>query len=267
MAPQIYILYHARCHDGFASAYAAWRALGDSATYIPVRHGEPIPDMPDGSDVYIQDFAYPRSELLKLSDRAKVTVLDHHKTAMNDLSGLSFAIFNLKKSAATLAWEYWHPDCPMPELFAYIEDRDLQRLELQDSQNVHYALLSYPNDFRVWDSLSLEQLKVQGRNIAQFANQMIEDICQNVVFRTIGGYANIPAVNSSVLMIEVKARLCEQYPDAPFTAYFFDRSDGKRQWGLRANGNFDVSEVARKLGGGGHRLDAGFNEVLIDPAG
>lgn len=36
----------------------------------------------------------------------------------------------------------------------------------------------------------------------------------------------------------------------------------KRQWGLRANGDFDVSEVAKQLGGGGHRLDAGFTKVL-----
>ena len=262
MSKAIYILYHANCYDGFASAYAAWKVLGDNANYIPVQHGDPLPEIPDGSEVYIQDFAYSRPELLALSDRTSVTVLDHHKTAMNDLSGLSFAIFNLNKSGATLAWEYWHDNSPVPELFAYIEDRDLQRLKLSESQNVHYALLSYPLNFQVWDTLTVEQLKTQGRIIAQFANQLIEKICSNVMFREIGGYANIPTVNSPVLMLEVKARLCEKYPDAPFTAYFFDRGDGKRQWGLRANGDFDVSKVAQHLGGGGHQLDAGFMEVL-----
>ena len=82
------------------------------------------------------------------------------------------------------------------------------------------------------------------------------------MFQEVGGYPNIPTVNSPILMLEVKARLCEKYPDAPFTAYFFDWSDGKRQWGLRANDDFDVSEVAKRLGGGGHRLDAGFEESL-----
>ncbi|MEL6384934.1 MAG: phosphoesterase [Cyanobacteria bacterium J06626_18] len=262
MANKTYILYHADCHDGFGSAYAAWKSLGYTAIYLPVQHGYPMPAIPDGADVYIQDFAYSRGELLKLGDRCQVTVLDHHKTAMNDLSGLAFAVFNLNKSGATLAWEHWHSQRPVPELLRYIEDRDLQRLKLPESQNVHYALLSYPMDFEVWDLLTVEQLKIEGRAIARFAEQLIEKICRNVMFREIGGYPNIPTVNSSVFMLEVKARLCEQYPNAPFTAYFFDRSDGKRQWGLRANGDFDVSEVSGRLGGGGHRLDAGFAEVL-----
>jgi uncharacterized protein len=259
----IYILYHANCFDGFGSAYAAWKALGETATYIPVQHGQPFPEIPDQSEVYIQDFAYSRAELLRLSDRHEIKVLDHHKTAMNDLSDLSFTIFNLNKSGATIAWEFWHPNQPIPELLLYVEDRDLQRLKLSESQSVHYALMSYPMDFQVWDTLAVEQLKVEGKIITQFAQQMIEDICRKVQFLEVGGYPNIPTVNSSILMLEVKARLCEQYPDAPFTAYYFDREDGKRQWGLRANqSDFDVSEVAKSLGGGGHRLDAGFEQSV-----
>src|SRR3989338_9515798 len=38
------ILYHANCPDGFGGAYAAWKKFGDSAEYIPVKHGKPIPE-------------------------------------------------------------------------------------------------------------------------------------------------------------------------------------------------------------------------------
>jgi uncharacterized protein len=249
-----FILYHANCYDGFGSAYAAWKALGDSAQYIPVHTGERVAqlkvDIPDGSDVCIQDFAYSRAELLELSNRCKVTVLDHHRTALNDLSGLSFAVFNVNKSGAMLAWEWWHPNKPIPELISYLQDRDLQQFQLPNSQEVHYALL---------DSLTVERLKEEGRVVTRFANQMVETICSHAIKREVCGYNNIPTVNTPILMLEVKARLCQLYPEAPFTAYYFDREDGVRQWGLRANRpNFDVSEVAKRFGGGGHRLDAGF---------
>ncbi|MEM9003181.1 MAG: hypothetical protein AAGE59_06590 [Cyanobacteria bacterium P01_F01_bin.86] len=66
MMNRTYILYHAGCYDGFGSAYAAWKVLGDSATYMPVKHGYPMPEIPDGADVYIQDFAYAREAAMGL---------------------------------------------------------------------------------------------------------------------------------------------------------------------------------------------------------
>ncbi|MBW4598517.1 MAG: hypothetical protein KME29_02615 [Calothrix sp. FI2-JRJ7] len=262
-----FILYHANCYDGFGSAYAAWKALGDSAQYIPVHTGECLAqlkvDIPFGSNVYIQDFAYSRAELLELSKRCSLTVLDHHWTALNDLSGLSFAVLNLNKSGAMLAWEWWHPNEPVPELMYYLQDRDLQQFQLPNSQEVHYALLSYPMDFEVWDSLTVERLKEEGCVVSRFANQMVETICSHATRREVCGYSNIPTVNTPILMLEVKARLCQLYPEAPFTAYYFDREDGVRQWGLRANrDDLNVSEIAKRFGGGGHRLDAGFQEAL-----
>lgn len=44
--------------------------------------------------------------------------------------------------------------------------------------------------------------------------------------------------------------------DAPRMTY--DLADGLIQWSLRSRGDFDVSEVAKQYGGGGHRPAAGF---------
>jgi hypothetical protein len=38
------VLYQADCPDGFGAAIAPWRALGDTASYNPVRHGASRPD-------------------------------------------------------------------------------------------------------------------------------------------------------------------------------------------------------------------------------
>lgn len=52
--------------------------------------------------------------------------------------------------------------------------------------------------------------------------------------------------------------MCKVFPDAPFSASYCDRGDGKRSYSLRSLGDFDVSAVARMFGGGGHRNAAGF---------
>ena len=49
------VLYHAYCADGFGAAWAAWQKLGDDADYLPVRHGNPPPTLPEGASVYIPD--------------------------------------------------------------------------------------------------------------------------------------------------------------------------------------------------------------------
>ena len=59
-------------------------------------------------------------------------------------------------------------------------------------------------------------------------------------------------------------RLLEKNPDALFAAGYFQRADRKWQFSLRSREGFDVSEVAKKYGGGGHAPAAGF-EVTILP--
>ena len=41
------------------------------------------------------------------------------------------------------------------------------------------------------------------------------------------------------------------------------RADGRWQFSLRSEGEFDVSAVAQQYGGGGHRNAAGFNAATL----
>ena len=175
-----YILYHSGCYDGFGGAYVAWKCFGNKAHYLPVRHGNPPPDLPDNSQAYIIDFCYAKEILLEMLKRHRVTVLDHHRSvqlpleelreeairSMADNRDMGFRVeFDLNRSGAMLAWNHFYPEEPAPELIHYIQDRDLQRFSLPDSQDVHYALCGYPMDFEVWDTLSVEQLRVEGKAI------------------------------------------------------------------------------------------------------
>ena len=151
-------LYHANCNDGSGAALAAWMRFGDEGhEYIPVQYGAPPPEIAKGESVCILDFSYSREVLREMAKTANsILVLDHHKTAQEALSEpfdkeLNISTeFDMSKSGAVLTWEKFHPGKPLPELFAYLQDRDLWRFEL-DGTNV-----------RAWNNLGLARRHQRG---------------------------------------------------------------------------------------------------------
>lgn len=264
------VLYHNGCNDGFSAAYCAWTVLGDSAEYIGVSYGEEPPTINDGDRVYVVDFSYSRQVMLAMAKIAsEIVVLDHHKTAQEALLGLSFANFNMNKSGAVLAWEYWHPDEPVPTLIQYVQDRDLWKKELTISDEVHVTLRSFKMDFQVWDALAklsyddfLFIARTIGTPILQKRQQDVEAIAATYTWTEIGGY-KVPTVHTSkpTYTSDIGHYLCKILPEAPFSAIASDDEDGNTRWGLRSVGNFDVSEIAKQYGGGGHRNAAGFAQA------
>ncbi len=253
-----HILYHAQCADGFAAALAAWKVLGNEAEYIPVRHGDPPPLLPSKCRLAILDFSYSRPVLLELAEFCEaLLVLDHHKSAQQELSDLPFAHFDQDKSGCHMAWNYWHPDCPQPDLFAYVEDRDLWRWALPESRSVSLALQTYPMEFSVWDQLEVTQLQREGQALLRFQKQNVERACSRVYWAEVAGH-RVPTVNSCLFQSEIGEQLCLDHPEASFVGVYYLNQKGLQAWSLRSRGEFDVSLVAQQFGGGGHRNAAGF---------
>src|SRR5581483_7126897 len=163
------VLYHSNCPDGFGGAWSAWLALGDTAIYCPVSHGDPPPAFPPDADVVMVDFAYGREETLALKAAvASLTILDHHKSALEQLGDLPFAHFDMDRSGAMLGWQHWHPNEEPPPLIRYVQDRDLWRFELPNSRDVSAALASYPMEFEVWSSLDVAALAREEAAMSRF---------------------------------------------------------------------------------------------------
>jgi uncharacterized protein len=258
MTEWTHILYHANCADGFGAAFAAWKALGDKAVYLPVRHGDQSPDIPEGSSVAVVDFSFQRDILEELHARMeRLLVLDHHKSAQQDLEGLPYAKFDVSKSGARMAWEFWHPETPVPELLAYVEDRDLWRWALPASREVSLALQCHPFDFAAWERLDVAELRLEGEAILRFQTQQIARAVSRARMLDVGGFT-VPVVNSCLFQSEIGDELCLAYPDAAFSGVYYVNAKNQQAWSLRSIGTFDVSEVARGFGGGGHRNAAGF---------
>lgn len=257
------VLYHKGCDDGFGGAWVAHRKFGDDAIYKGVVYGEPIPETQPTDNVYVIDFSYPRDELIELAKHRGVVVLDHHKTAEQDLGDLPFATFDMEKSGAMLAWEYFFRTESPPPVLRHIEDRDLWRFALSGTMEISSALRSYPQTFPQWDLLMWKTAHLMGEGFAilrAIEVQVDRMVASQVQMLRVGPHI-VPVVNTSSYQSEVGERLCEIDLDKPFSATYMDRGDGKRVWSLRSRGGgdgFDVGALAKSLGGGGHHNAAGF---------
>lgn len=290
--PNTYVIYHAGCMDGFGAAWAAWRHLPgrEEVRYLPAAYGEDPPAMDPGSRVYILDFSYPRETMLALIQEHRVTLLDHHETALAYIGDLPECHFDLAHSGAVIAWKHFAgEERPVPDILEYIQDRDLWKWELEQSREVSAALDALPRDFREWDrrfaggerrrgplvrlpaalrrlargeragESPVRKIAAEGAAILRANRQQVNRITANTRFRSIGGYL-VPVVNTPVLISEACERLLELHPDAPFAAAWYQTRERGAKWSLRSRdgSDTDVSAVARQLGGGGHPHAAGF---------
>lgn len=267
------VLYHSSCYDGFGSAYAAWKEFGDNAIYIPVSYGHGLPKGLTGSrfdKVFILDFSFNEDDLLKIKENCETVILiDHHKTAKEMLEPLMGKYnwlkinFDMTKSGALMSWEYFRGTYdPIPMLIQHISDRDLWNFDLEGTNEIHAALVSHPMDFELWDGFeeNLTTLKIEGDTCKRLTSSMVSKICKGAWIGTIGDIGNVPMVNTTIAWSEVGHELLKAFPRVPFVASF-TVFENQVMWSLRSRkdgDNFDVSAVAKKFGGGGHRNASGF---------
>lgn len=272
------VIYHGNCADGFSAAWCFWHKYGEGADYVAGVYQTPPPDV-TGREVYLVDFSYKRAvvdEMLKTA--ASVTLIDHHKTAIDDLRPLKEDIIStngpqgggdnfgwycdLNRSGATLAWDYLFPGEDRPLLLGHIEDRDLWRFKLPGTREIQAMVFSYEYSFELWDKLmaadQVELLKMTaaGAAIERKHHKDVAEllgVCQRTM--SIGGHT-VPVASLPYTMVSDAAHAMAE--GQPFAACYWDTAEG-RIFGLRSTDEgLDVSEIAKLYGGGGHAKAAGF---------
>jgi uncharacterized protein len=263
---QMKIIYHHNCIDGFTAAWCAWRKYGDEAEYIPAQYNEAAPDV-TGADVIIVDFSYSRATLLAMKESARsLVVLDHHKTAEEDLRGLDFCVFDMSRSGAGIAWDQLH-GTKRPKLVDYVEDRDLWRWQLPHSKAINAWIGSWDFDFHGWSGIAhdlevaSDATRATGDAILRKDHRYVQSMCKEARLVEFAGHV-VPVVNAPYINTSELVGSLAEHPQGegtvPFAVGWFQRHDGKYQYSLRSRGDFDVAKLAESFGGGGHRNAAGF---------
>ncbi len=270
------VLYHGRnCSDGFAAALAAWLYFKGRATFLGLDHGDikAVDDLPalQGRAVYVLDFAFSEPILRCMDDRAaKLVLLDHHLSAEQDLSNFEcrsgMVYFDMKKSGARLAWEFFHPQTPVPDLIRFVEDRDIWVWQYPQSAGFLSALDMEPFDFARWqavaqfDAASLLAYIDRGQAMNEKFHHLAEQIAkgaQPVVFNGISGLmVNAPSKFQSLVgdMLSKKS--------GTFALMWTVDTIGIVKCGLRSGAGFDCIALAQSMGGGGHARACGFKMAV-----
>lgn len=255
-------IYHGNCADGFAAATVTRIALGSHRVDFHAGvYQDPPPDV-KGRSVIMVDFSYKRQTLLEMAQQAKsIVILDHHKSAADDLVDLPENVqahFDMSRSGCMMAFDYFNPGAEPPPLLRHIQDRDLWKFELDGTREIQACVFSYPYDFEVWERLlcaDLANLREQGKAIERKHHKDIAELVKVVTRRfDIGGY-NVPIANLPYTLTSDAGHLLAA--GEAFAGCYWDTPDG-RVFSLRSDDDFDVAEIAKQYGGGGHKNASGF---------
>lgn len=281
MAPtyNIHVWYHGgNCADGIGAKLAAYLKFGKDATYTAVNYHEPMPVVEHGSHVYILDFSYPKEQLRALLDSGTASilvVLDHHKTAQEDLAGEWYATFDMNKSGAVLAWEFFHRGKPVPELLDLIQDRDLWKFHRATSRPVHTGILLALERGQGRDDVAVlephlydaSQLAKTGAGALMYQQMLVKRVVDKrhfCVWEFEGHRCAVVNIISD-LASETGSAVCKAFKEEiDYCINYVVCADGMAALSIRSKGEFDCSGLAIKLakeygngGGGGHKNAAG----------
>lgn len=271
------IVFHHDDHDGFCSAWAAWKKFKNRAVYIALDH--PIvfakirPYVSENSTVYFLDLCPDESVLERMKRIAdRIIIIDHHASREKTIRAQPGSVFDDTHSAAFLAWKYFHPQTKIPRIIGYIQDFDIWQWKLRGTEALLVAL-PWKFTFASWEKLAriVENIKTRsayirsGLIMLQYKQQLIDLIVQDAEEARFG---RIPAfvVNTPIIHSEVGHALAKKKKGVHVGILMRMIEKGTLFYiSLRSDGTVDVSKIAQKYGGGGHKAAAAFRWPITKP--
>src|SRR5579872_2420329 len=276
--------YHGpRCSDGHGSAFVIWRYLRlkgvdlDNINFYSCHHLQETQQIHGFVDklkdkhVVMCDFSYRPSQLLKIISVCKsFLILDHHKTAQTDLVHIpsNLKVFDMKRSGCGITWDTFFPLEPLPRFLAYIQDRDLYSRKLTETSEFVAYFYDQEFDFVQWEEYMLDnkvdEAIAKGKTILAYQKIVIDRLVNRASYfmqkvPNDGKIQIILYVNCPEFKSDIGNALMEKYPFGDF-AVVWDYNAYRDQTAVSLRSidtKSDVSVIAKKLGGGGHRNASG----------
>ena len=267
----IVIINHDHCYDGLASAWVAWKRFGNTASYISQKYSDDNKNIVAqlvGKEVYILDFSFPKNEMLEIESKAKkLVVIDHHQSAEETIKSMKEHVFSLDNSTAYLSWQYFFSDEKIPVVIEYISDSDTWSHKMPNWQEIESFIYDDEIEDITFDSFSkiVETLETKdgfkealeiGAALRKIILDKVNYYISNARLVNFEGYEVYAIKNSSGdIRAELGHILAEETNSFALVFYY---EQGLWKCSLRSVRGFDVSKIAVKYGGGGHKTHAAF---------
>jgi oligoribonuclease NrnB/cAMP/cGMP phosphodiesterase (DHH superfamily) len=293
-----YAIYHSADLDGITCGALAKIAHPD-INLIGYDYGQPLDEIeaiPDGSEVYMMDVSLKKEEMLALAVRTKLTWIDHHKSAINDLFGFWYGgeiegIYNknyldedgkvnvwchcsIKRAACELALEFFNPSHfnASASVVELVGKYDTRR---KDEEWNNYTL---PFQFGLRSFVGLDVDKMievlsygsiqdsvleAGLTILSYQREQARIIMKNSFECTLAvSGSDYEEEEFECIVVNTMGLNTDMLPPeidltGKILLQFILRKDDLWHISMRSEGDLDVGAICTKIGGGGHKNAAG----------
>ncbi len=277
------VITHSADLDGLCSQAIARRALGDQSDYLGWDYGDDIPDTTKYSRVFLIDISFPPPEMLKLV--SKLVWIDHHQSAIKE-NPIYYGGLRIDGVAACrLAWQWFFGD-PKATKADYVERKVSEPYAVQllgefdiwchtneDTVPFQYAMQAeitpdwpalFAADKPVYGEIVssvkpdvITPLLVKGRAITQYLK-----VTQAQLSNEAGYDADFEGLKFRVLNTPQKGSLqfdasIKPHHDGCLRYYWDGQTWGCSLYGVAHKKDVDLSVIAKKYGGGGHKQACG----------
>lgn len=264
------ICFHHNDADGRCAAAIVYKAYR-FCRFVEMNYDKPVPfELIDlDEEIIIVDFSFKPDDMEKLVNiTGEIVWIDHHKTILDHpfnkpaIAGIR----EINYSGCYYTWQYFFPELPVPWAVELISDYDTWTLALPDSKAMRFGLGLYPHGPKehIWESLltgkwpevnlAISQLIDDGRIVLKFINQFGGEYIKSYGFE-IADFEGFRCIAQGVYTFGSTffGPLIDEYD----ICISFEWTGQNWIVGLYSV-KTDVSTIAKKYGGGGHKGAAGF---------
>lgn len=289
-----YIIFHKNCFDGFTGFYLFTKTDNYDPkpfVYPDYPSATEIPPGIDGKRIIIIDVAYKPSILKEIGERAeKVLFLDHHKSHEKEIQELNSSkleiVFKNDRCGGSLVWDYFFAGKERPEFLNYVEDNDLGLWKLQNTHDfitgleVKHVMIPAFRNLKKWDKLLvpsyLSKLISSGKkynDYKQFLTAQNGKKYDMVYFPSDFMIKKlsldkkkhrVAVVNGGSPSVSLLGKYIVETTDCDYCLIWrYDLKTLNYVLSFRSN-KIDVGEIAKGLGGGGHKFASAVTVSAVD---
>ena len=274
-------IYHSKDLDGWSSAAIVNKKF-EGAKLVGYDYGDAFPEVEKNLPLIVVDVSFPMEHMLKMAEDRNLDLMwiDHHIKSIKEYEQFmkdrdnTFCVTCIKDGIASceLTWGALYPDDTMPEAIRLLGMYDVHRKEDPEEwenrvlpfQFGMRSICSSPEEFPALllnnDALSkefIERTIKDGLAILRYTRKVDSILMERKAFEAnFSGYRALCLNAATYSFLTFASRWDESKYDI---AVGFSHNGKKWTGSIYASSpDIDCNEIARKLGGGGHKRASGF---------